>query len=117
MSDMQWIRPAIFGAAAGMAAVAFVGFFWGGWETGRSSSKRAATESRAAVVAAMVPVCLDRSSRDPSRDARLALLAQASSTTRRDLMMDTGWATMPGAAGADRDIAQACLDALAIKTP
>lgn len=117
MNDMQWVRPAIYGAVGGMVALSIVGFSWGGWETERSSSKRAAMEAKAAVIAAMVPVCLDLSIRDPSRGARLALLAQASSSSRRELMMDTGWATMPGSKTADREVAQACLDALAIKTP
>lgn len=117
MSDMQWVRPAIFGAVGGMIALSIVGFSWGGWETGRSSAKRAAMETKSAMIAAMVPVCLDKSTRDPSREARLALLAQAGSSSRRELMMDTGWATMPGSQEPDRDIAQACLDALAVNTP
>lgn len=83
MSDVLWVRPAIHGAVGGMVALSIVGFSWGGRETERSSSKRAAKETKAAMIAAIVPVGLDMSTRDPSREARLALLGQAGSSSRR----------------------------------
>lgn len=110
MMKNTWITPGLFGVALGVATAALLGVTVGGWQTARDS----ADGSDAAVTAALVPVCLDKSNRDPSRDARIALLRQASLTTWRDLLMDTGWATMPGSQVADRDLAQACLIALDI---
>jgi hypothetical protein len=117
MNSPDWLRPGIYGAVIGMIAATALGFAWGGWETASGSAKRASAATRLALTDAMVPVCLDRSTRDPSRAQRLALLEQASLSTRRDLLMDTGWATMPGQDMADRDIAQACLAALEIAAP
>ena len=108
----DWIIPALLGAAIGAGAAAMVGFTFGGWQTAAGSASRSAVAARVAVTEALVPVCLQQANRDPSREARIALLRQASLSTRPDLMMDTGWATMPGSQAADRDLAQACLAAL-----
>jgi hypothetical protein len=34
---------------------------------------------------------------------------------RGEMLMDTGWATMPGATEADRNVAKACMEVLAAK--
>lgn len=117
MTNVEWLRPGVWGAIIGMAAVALLGFSVGGWQTAASSAQRAAEATKSGVTEALVPVCLDQSARDPSREARLALLQQASVSTRRDLLMDTGWATMPGTDAANRDVAQGCLEAMEIAAP
>jgi hypothetical protein len=65
------------------------------------------------VVTAMVPVCLDKASADPGRATKLDTIRAASTHHRRDALMAAGWTTMPGAEALDRDLAQACLTALA----
>ena len=64
------------------------------------------------VVAAMVPVCLDMAQADPDRAAKLAVIRDTQTYQRRNALMDTGWATVPGAEAPDRDVAQACLASL-----
>lgn len=112
MTKTDWIKPALMGALIGSGVAVTLGFTFGGWQTAVRSAGGSASAARAAVTTALVPVCLEQSRRDPSREARMSLLRQASLATRRDLLMNTGWATMPGSQAADRDLAQACLVAL-----
>jgi hypothetical protein len=113
MNAPEWLKPGVYGALIGAVLVGVTGFTWGGWVTGGTSKQRALTMSRTEVVAAMVPVCLDTASTDPERASKLESIRAASSYQRRDALMAAGWATVPRAEAPDRDIAQACLTALA----
>jgi hypothetical protein len=113
MNAPEWLKPGVYGALIGAVLVGITGFTWGGWVTGSTSNQRALTMSRTEVVAAMVPVCLDMANTDPERASKLESIRAASSYQRRDALMAAGWATVPGAEAPDRDIAQACLTALA----
>lgn len=113
MKAPDWLKPGVYGALIGAALVGVVGFTWGGWVTGGASNKMALAMSRGDVVAAMVPICLDQARVDPERNAKLDTIRAASTYQRRDALMAAGWATVPGAEGPDRDLAQACLTALA----
>lgn len=64
------------------------------------------------VIAAMVPVCLDMAQTDPQREAKLEAIRDATIYKRRDVLMEAGWATVPGTESPNRDIAQACLATL-----
>ena len=50
--------PFVWGIVAGAAALAVVGFNWGGWVTGGTSDKRVATASHEAVVGVLAPICV-----------------------------------------------------------
>ena len=50
----------LWGAAAGAAAVAIVGFTWGGWVTGGQAEAMTQKRSEAAVVAVLTPICIER---------------------------------------------------------
>jgi alpha/beta superfamily hydrolase len=113
MSTSEWIKPALLGAVAGAAALAIVGFSWGGWVTGGKADEMAATQAKLEVVAALVPICLEQSKIDPNAVQTLAMLKDASSYKRSDMLMEAGWATMPGSNDADRDVAKACMEKLA----
>ncbi len=110
-----WLKPALYGGVVGAAAIAIAGFSWGGWVTEGSAEKMASEQARADVVAALVPICLQQSSLDPDVADKLASLMDESSYKRGQMLMDTGWATMPGATDPDRNVAKACMDALAAK--
>ncbi len=113
MNIPDWTKPGLYGAAIGAVALAIVGFSWGGWATGGTAQKMANDQSRLAVVAALVPICVEQSKNDPQNTAMLAKLKEASSYQRRDMLMKAGWATMPGSEDPDRNVAGACMDALA----
>ncbi|PVB62081.1 hypothetical protein [Labrenzia sp. 011] len=112
MTAPEWLKPAFLGAGVGAIALAILGFSWGGWVTGASASKMAATMSEDSVVAALVPVCVDISRADADRVTKLAVIREASTYKRRDALMEAGWATVPGAEAPSRDLAKACLTAL-----
>ena len=112
MNTPEWLKPGIVGAVIGAFIVGVVGFSSGGWVTGGTANDRAIAMSRDDVAASMVPVCLDMARTDPERMSKLATIRAASSYRRRDALMETGWATVPGTDAPNRDIAQACLAAL-----
>jgi hypothetical protein len=112
MTFPDWLKPGLLGAACGAAALAFVGFSWSGWTTETTAATQAESHARTAVTAALVPVCVERARVDPQRGARIAEIEAAASHQRRSLVMDAGWATMPGADAADQNVAEACLDQL-----
>ena len=113
MKAPEWLTPGLYGAAAGAAALAIVGFSWGGWMTSGTADKMAADMARLEVVAALVPICLDQSQQDPQVAATLAQLKETSSYQRSDMLMKAGWATMPGSSDPNRTVASACMEKLA----
>lgn len=113
MNTPQWLKPGLQGAAVGAAALAIVGFSWGGWVTGGTAKQMASEQARLEVVAALVPICLEQSSQDPQVVATLAQLKDTSSYQRSDMLMKAGWATMPGSSDPNRDVARACMEKLA----
>ncbi len=108
----EWFKPACFGVVAGGGALALVGFGWGGWQTSSAAEQMAADQSKHAVVAALVPVCLDQSRRDGDRVRVMNALNAEPGYKQRKLLMDAGWATVPGTEEPDGALAEACLKAL-----
>ena len=114
MQAPTWLKPAIMGAIAGGIATMIVGFSYGGWYLGSSAETLANKQSNAAVVAALVPICVSQSQADPDTVAKLkAFTAIKSSYEQRDFVMKAGWATMPAAESPNQALASACADVLA----
>ena len=113
MNIPEWLKPALYGAAAGAAALAIVGFSWGGWVTGGTAKQMASDQARLEVVAALVPICMEQSKQDPQVVETLAQLKDTSSYQRSDMLMKVGWATMPGSSDPNRSVARACMEKLA----
>ena len=65
MNMPEWLKPGFFGAVVGAGALAISGFAWGGWMTSSAAEKVASEQARHAVVAALVPICVEQSSQDP----------------------------------------------------
>lgn len=106
-------KPFLWGAAAGAIALAFVGFNWGGWVTGGTAEKLAASRAGVALVAALTPICVSQFQRSPKAQASLAALKETKSWEQGDYVSKGGWATMPGStAEPNRDVATACAEAL-----
>ena len=116
MTTPEWLKPGIYGALSGAVIVAIVGFSWGGWVTGSGAKKMASEMAEDRVIAALVPLCLDMSRTDSERAAKLATIREASSFRRRDAVMEAGWATIPGADGPNRELAQACIEGLELES-
>lgn len=114
MKTPEWIKPAIYGAAAGAVALAVVGFSWGGWVTAGKAQKLASETGSTAVVTAMTPYCIAQSKADPNSTQVLAALKAASSYERSGILAKAGWATPLGAKEPNSDLAEACTIALAL---
>jgi len=104
MNMFKWSKPGVYGAIAGATLLAINGFSWGGWVTG-SKAQEMATD---AVVAALVPVCIERSKLDPKFAAQIRRLKNAQLYMQQDLVLEVGWATMPGASEPNHRLASAC---------
>ena len=116
ISDSQvtaWLKPRLFGAVIGATALAIIGFTWGGWVTDGTARQMASDQARLEVIAALVPICVEQSNLDPQAQETLALLKEANSYRRSDMLMKAGWATMPGSSDPNRFVAIACMDKLA----
>ncbi|WP_193184060.1 hypothetical protein [Nisaea sediminum] len=110
MALPEWIKPALLGCGFGAIAITIIGFTWGGWVTGSKAEVIASERARAEVVQALVPVCVARSVADPNAASTMAALKEAATYRRDDVVMDAGWATMPGEDNPSRPLALACID-------
>lgn len=112
MNFPEWIKPGAYGVLIGAAAVTILGFSWGGWVTQRAAGEMADEMAQDAMIAALVPVCVEMARTDPNRTEQMAIIQAASTFQRRDAVMAAGWATLPGSESANRDLALACVAGL-----
>lgn len=107
-------KPVLWGAVAGAAVVAFVGFNWGGWVTGGKAEVAASMRVDAALVEALAPVCVAKFRRDPAVDANLVALKKVDSWSQGEFIEKGGWATVANAKPTERtpSVAKACAEML-----
>jgi hypothetical protein len=97
------------GIAVGAVATIAIGFSWGGWVTGGAANKLAADQAGAAVVTVLTPICVTKFMQDNEAQANLATLRKISSNWEQGQYLEKGgWATPPGAASSDYELARAC---------
>jgi len=102
----------VWGAVIGAIALAIVGFGWGGWVTGSTATKEAASASHDAVVSALAPICAARFKTQDDAAGKTAELAKAGMWDRGTMVTKSGFALMPGGKDADPDVARACAEML-----
>jgi len=108
-----WMKPGIWGAVVGSILTMIVGFNWGGWTTSSTANQVAMQRVDAAMTTAFVPICLAQAKADATEGKKLGeLKALTASYDQTDFVMKAGWATFPGKADANRDVAEACASAL-----
>lgn len=61
------------------------------------------------VTLSMIPVCLENSASDPDRLSKISDIKAAPTYKRQNVMMDAGWATLPGSDAPNRELAKACI--------
>jgi hypothetical protein len=105
---LKWSKTGFYGAIAGALILAINGFTWGGWVTRNQAQEMVA----GAVVAALLPICIEQSNQDPQFGKQMIRLKNAMSYLRGDMVMKVGWATMPGASEPNRQLASACSEKL-----
>jgi hypothetical protein len=113
---MQALKPGVWGVVIGSILTMIVGFTWGGWTTSSTANQSAMTRADAAVTTALIPICLAQVKLDTTKGKKLGeFKAITTSYDQTDFVMKAGWATFPGKADANRDVAEACAAAL-VKT-
>ena len=113
---MQALKPGVWGVVIGSILTMIVGFTWGGWTTGSTANQSAMTRADAAVTTALIPICLAQVKLDTTKGKKLGeFKAITTSYDQTDFVMKAGWATFPGKADPNRDVAEACAAAL-VKT-
>lgn len=90
-----------------------VGFTWGGWVTGGSSQKAAATMANNAVIQRLTSICVAQFQQDPTKEQKLVELKAASRFQQSTYVREQGWATMPGDEQSDTKVASECAKVLA----
>ena len=113
---MQALKPGVWGVVIGSILTMIVGFTWGGWTTSSTANQSAMTRADAAVTTALIPICLAQVKLDTTKGKKLGeFKAITTSYDQTDFVMKAGWATFPGKADPNRDVAEACAAAL-VKT-
>src|SRR6185295_3198221 len=78
-------------AVSGAAALAIIGFTWGGWVTGSKATELVQQRVQTELVEALAPVCVDKFNRAPP--ARLLELKKVASWWDRErFVRDNDWA-------------------------
>lgn len=106
------LKPACWGAVGGAAALAIIGFTWGGWVTGGTAEASAQKRADSAVVAVLAPICAERFRQEANATARLAELKTVKSWDQSGFIEKGGWATMPGMEAPASGVARACAELL-----
>lgn len=108
-----WIKPGIWGAVIGSVLTMIIGFGLGGWVTAGSADQAARREANAAVTSALTPFCLAKAKKDPAGAKKLGeLRAIDYSYQQEQFVMEAGWASLPGSAEPNRQVAEACASQL-----
>jgi hypothetical protein len=103
----------LWGAAGGAAALAVIGFMFGGWVTGGRAAELAQQRADKAVVTVLAPICVDKFRHAKNVDENLGKLNAISySWEKGTYVSQGGWATMPGNDEPNSAVAQACAEML-----
>src|SRR6266496_229826 len=107
-------NPTCVDEARGLGCGHRLGFNWGGWTTSNTANQVAMQRADAAVTtAAFIPICLAQAKVDATEGKKLGeLKAITTSYDQTDFVMKAGWATFPGKADPNRDVAEASASAL-----
>jgi hypothetical protein len=101
-------EPALWGAVAGAAFVAFVGFSFAGWQTSGGSATLGQAQANKAIVASLSPVCAEMFKRDANFAANLTELKKTDEWARGTYIDKGGWGKMPGAGKLTSETASSC---------
>jgi hypothetical protein len=97
------------GIAIGAVASMAIGFSWGGWMTSGTANRLAADRTGIAVVTALTPICVANFLENNDAEANLAVLRKIPTNWEQGQYLEKGgWATRPGAASSDYELARAC---------
>jgi hypothetical protein len=107
------LKPGIWGAVIGAAAISVVGFSSFGWTLGSTAERMAQERVQTAVVSVLAPICVEKFQHQADASAKLIEFNKVASWDRRSIIEKGGWATMPGTDGPNGAVVTACAERLA----
>jgi hypothetical protein len=97
------------GLVVGAIATLVIGFNWGGWQLGGTVDKRVEAASQTAMVAALAPICAKKFEQAADADKGMVVeLNEIDSWLRNRHLIKAGWATFPGGAEPNNNVAKTC---------
>jgi len=112
MKKYPSLKPGIWGAVIGAAAISVVGFSTFGWTLGSTAGRMAAERAQTAVVGVLAPICVEKFQHQADASGKLIEFNKVSSWNRRSVIEKGGWATMPGTDTPNSAVASACAERL-----
>jgi hypothetical protein len=107
------LKPGIWGAVFGAAAISVIGFSSFGWMTGGTAERVANERAQTAVVGVLTPICVERFQHQADAATKLIEFKKVSSSwDRRSFIEKGGWATMPGTDAPNSAVVTACAERL-----
>ena len=106
------VKPALWGAVAGAAAISFIGFSQMGWTLGSTAERMASDRADSAIVSVLAPICVEKFQQQNDSATKLIEFKKTPSWDQRSLIEKAGWATMPGTEKSNSAVATACADKL-----
>ncbi|SFD67617.1 hypothetical protein SAMN04488523_10236 [Sulfitobacter brevis] len=100
------------GFGLGAVVAMGVGFGWGGWTLASTAADQTETETTAAVVAALAPICVKEFKADAQASVNMTALMEESSYKRDDMLEKAGWATFAGSDKPTPGVAKECAERL-----
>ena len=113
MKTYPSLKPGIWGAVIGAAAISVLGFSSFGWTLGGTADRMAQERAQTAVVAVLAPICVEKFQHQTDASAKLIEFNKVPSWDRRSIIEKGGWATMPGNDGPNSAVVTACAERLA----
>jgi hypothetical protein len=112
MKKYPSLKPGIWGAVIGAAAISVVGFSTFGWTLGSTADRMATERAQTAVVGVLAPICVEKFQHQADASGKLIEFNKVSSWNRRSVIEKGGWATMPGTDSPNSAVATACAERL-----
>src|SRR5207302_10151844 len=106
------VKPAVWGAVAGAAAISFAGFSQLGWTLGSTADRLANERADSAIVGVLAPICVEKFQQQSDSATKLIEFKKAASWDQRSLIEKGGWATTPGTDKTDSAVVSACAEKL-----
>jgi len=98
-----------------VVAVAVVTLSLGWIVTGGTAERQAVERASEAVVSALAPICVHQAIADPKYGALMTPINDASYWQRGNMVVEAGWANMPGSDKAFSGVAEECARVLVDK--
>jgi hypothetical protein len=112
MKTYPSLKPGIWGAVIGAAAISVLGFASFGWTLGSTAERMAQERGQTAVVAVLAPICVEKFQHQADASAKLVEFNKVASWDRRSIIEKEGWATMPGNDSPNSAVVTACAERL-----